>query len=140
MRDDARLLLRGERRADEQPQQPLGELARHAALSRRGAHTHDHLALALVVARRLAGRALDVRHLFAQRLALGYELDELAVEIVHSLAEILQRHGVARHGRGPPQVPTPFYRGAAGGASGGARQRKQVVPLNRLAAAARCGC
>src|SRR5262249_46995299 len=56
--------------------------------------------------------------LFAQRLALSHELNELAVEIVHSLAEILQRHGVARHGRGPPEVPTPFYRGAAGGASG----------------------
>jgi len=103
-RDHARLFLRGERGADEQAQQLLGERRRHATLGRRGAHPQDHLALALIVARRPSGGALDARDLLAHGLALGHQRDQLAVELGHSPAQVLQRHGVGfgRHGTAAP--------------------------------------
>src|SRR5205814_297042 len=75
----------------------------------------DHLALALVVARRPPGGALDARDLLAHGLALGHQCDQLAVELAQAPAQIVQRHGLGfgRHGsRCSLKDSTPFYRGA----------------------------
>ena len=50
----------------------------------------DHFALALVIARRAAGGALHARDLAAHRLALGDQLEEVAVDPVQARAQIVQ--------------------------------------------------
>ena len=55
--------------------------ARDAALGGRGTHAHDHLALALVVARRLPVARLTRATSSLTRLALGHQRDQLAVDL-----------------------------------------------------------
>ncbi len=86
---DARLLLGRKRGADQQPQDLLGDVRRNADPRRVGARAEDHLALAAKIAGRVAGGALGARHLLGQALALGDELDELAVDLGQALAQLL---------------------------------------------------
>ena len=58
-----------------------------AGLARR----EQHLALAVVVARGLAGGALGARHLAAGLLPLADQLEDLAVEFVDPAAQVVER-------------------------------------------------
>src|SRR6185312_12452524 len=96
---DTRLLLRRQRRADQKTEELFRERWRDTQLRGDAAHAKDHLALAFVIASRVASSSLHARNLAADGFALGYQRNELPVDIIQAPAQVIQRHVIARHGK-----------------------------------------
>jgi hypothetical protein len=97
---NAGALLRRQRGADQQPHDRLGGVRGNAELFGRRARPHDHLALAPIVAGRIAGRALHARDLAAGGLSLGNDLQQLPVQPIELAAQFIQGHGSVLSGPG----------------------------------------
>ena len=92
LRGELRLFLGRERAPDQEPEQIVGERRGKAELFRCGARIQEHVALALEIARRVAGRALDAGDFLGEPLPLGDEREQLAVEPGQPFAQFRKFH------------------------------------------------
>jgi hypothetical protein len=76
---------------NQQAQDVLRHLRRDPVLPAGLARREQHLLLAVVVARRLAGGALGTRHFAAGFLPFADQLEDLPVEFVDPAAQIVER-------------------------------------------------
>ena len=104
LRRELRLLLGRERAANQETQEVVGQRGRKAELLRGHARVHQHVALALEVARRVAGCTLGARHLLGQPLALGDECEQFAIESGQPFAQLGKIHAGSFR-QTPPCVP-----------------------------------
>jgi hypothetical protein len=86
------LPLGGQRRADQQPYHGLGDLRRHAHGLGPRARPEDHLALARIIARRVAGGAFDARDLAAGVLPLRDDVQQLAIQLIQMPPQLVECH------------------------------------------------
>jgi hypothetical protein len=89
-RRDRVLLLHRQRAANQREDQLFAQLRREAVLDRRGARTLHDVALLAVITRRDARVALYLTDLLRDRLALGHQLEDLAIDLTELLPEWIQ--------------------------------------------------
>ena len=94
-RHDARLLLRGERTADQHPHQIFGDLGRDPLGLGLRAGAEDDFALTTVIPGRIAGRPFHARDLAARALPISDQLDELPIDVVEVFAQVIQSRHVS---------------------------------------------
>ncbi len=92
LRRHAGLLLRGQRRLNQLPQQRLGEVGRDFQPVRRGAAPQDDFPFPAEVAGGPPGGPLDGGHLLAQGLAPRHQFQQLAVQVSQCRSEFVQIH------------------------------------------------